>query len=376
MIPGPTEPEPEALAALSLPIMPHYGRPWGEYYDTVLNKLKKIFKTTKSEPMIIPAPGQVAVEMAVESLVRKNEEAYVCYNGFFGEMIADIITLHGSRPALIRGKGYGSAVTLDNVKGKLESKDVSGKVIFLVHNETSTGVTNPAAEIINYCKRKKNMITVLDSISSFGGVDIRVDEWGVDYCVGYASKALGGVFGAVPISVSEEAFRVAKKNASGVNGRFLNLNKWVEYKVKWKSIGHPYPCTMPTSTIVALDKAVDIALAEGLDRRYERHRKVAELARTGLESIGLEIFADKEYASNTVSVAKVTRDQDRLIRSELEEKYDIMIGGGINDLEGKIIRIGHMGTSATIPKISLTLSAIGSILAKQPKGRRHRAAAK
>src|SRR5437899_609620 len=94
MIPGPSEPEPEALAELSLPILPHYGKKWGETYDDTLSKLQKVFNT-KNEVILLPAPGSVAVEMASENLVRKGEKAFVCTNGFFSEMIVGIIKSHG-----------------------------------------------------------------------------------------------------------------------------------------------------------------------------------------------------------------------------------------------------------------------------------------
>jgi alanine-glyoxylate transaminase / serine-glyoxylate transaminase / serine-pyruvate transaminase len=365
MIPGPSEPEPEALATLSMPIMPHYGTKWGEFYYATLAKLQKIFKT-KNDVMLVPGPGQLAVEMAAENIARKGEEAYVCSNGYFGEMMEEIVGSHGVKPILVKSE-LGKAITLDQVKQALERKDVEGKSIFLVHNDTSTGVLNPAGEILRYCKQQKGMFTIVDCISSFGGTDIQVDEWKIDFCVGYASKALGGIFGIVPVSVSEDSWSAAKKNRDKISGRFLNLNEWAFYAKEWRRIGHPYPCSMPTSIIAALNTSVDIALKEGLVARYERHRRVAALTREGLESLGLEIFPDKKYASNTVSVARVDAKRDKLIRDTLDRKYDIMIGGGIGKLEGKIIRIGHMGTSASVAKVSIVLDAIKSILEDSEK---------
>ncbi len=363
MIPGPSEPEPEALATLSLPIMAHYGEKWAEFYYATLEKLQKIFKS-KNDVMLVPAPGQVAVEMAAENLPRKGNEAYVCSNGYFGEMMEEIVRAHGVKPVLIKSE-LGRAVTLDQVKETLEGRDLEGKCIFMVHNDTSTGIENPAGEILRYCKQQ-GMLTAVDCISSFGGADIRVDEWKADFCVGYASKALGGVFGIVPVSVSEDSWNAAKKHKDKINGRFLDLNEWAYYAKEWKKIGHPYPSSMPTSIIAALNTSVDIALKEGLANRYERHRRVAKMTRDGLESLGLEIFSDKNYASKTVSVAKVDEKLDKLIRDTLNNKYDIMIGGGIAGLEGKIIRIGHMGTSASVAKVSIVLSAMKTILDQAP----------
>jgi alanine-glyoxylate transaminase / serine-glyoxylate transaminase / serine-pyruvate transaminase len=359
MIPGPSEPEPEALATLSLPIMAHYGKKWADFYYATLAKLQKVFKTENSV-MLVPAPGQVGVEMAAENLPNKGDDAYICSNGYFGDMMEEIVRSHGVNPILIKSE-LGRAVTLDQVKAALEGKDVEGKCMFMVHNDTSTGIENPAGEILRYCKGL-GMLTAVDCISSFGGMDIQVDNWKADFCVGYASKALGGVFGIVPVSVSADAWAAAKKHKGKIVGRFIDLNEWAYYAKVWKRIGHPYPSSMPTSIIAALNTAADIALKEGLDKRYARHKKVAALTRDGLEDLGLEIFPDKKYASSTVSVAKVDPKRDKLIRETLSEKYDIMIGGGIGKLEGKIIRIGHMGTSANVAKVSIVLDAMRAIL--------------
>lgn len=366
MIPGPSEPEPEALATLSLPIMPHYGEKWGEFYYSVLAKLQKIFKS-KNEVLLIPTPGQVAVEMAAENLPRKGDEAFVCSNGYFGKMMEEIVRSHGAKPVMICSE-LGKAVTLEQVKGALEGKELTDKCIFMVHNDTSTGVENPAGEILRYCKQQ-GMLTVVDCISSFGGMDVRVDEWKADFCVGYASKALGGIFGIVPVSTSEDAWKAARKHKDKIVGRFLDMNEWAYYAKEWKRIGHPYPSSMPTSIIAALNTSVDIALKEGLPQRYARHKKVAALTREGLENLGLEIFPDKKYASSTVSVAKVDAMRDKVVRETLSKKYDIMIGGGIGELEGKIIRIGHMGTSASVAKVSIVLDAMRSILEGYEKKR-------
>lgn len=360
MTPGPSEPEPEVLSAMTLPILPHYGKKWKEVYDDTTSKLKKIFKTT-NDVIIVPVPGQLAVEMAVANLVTKGQEAFVCVNGFFSKMLVNMIEYWGGIPVEI-GSPWGNAVTAEEVKVVLDGhKDFSDKPLFVVHNETSTGVQNPVEEILKVCE-KKGMLKVLDSISAFGGMDVRVDEWKADFTIGYASKALGGVFGAQPIALSERAWETAKRNSDEIHARFLNLNVWrkaIEDMGRW---GHPHPSSMPTSIIVGLRKATEIALQEGLEERYRRHREVAAFTRKYLEEIQLELFPDEEYASDTVSAIKADPKWEAKLRSELISKYDIMIAGGLGQLEGKILRIGHMGTSARKAAISTTLTAMEKLL--------------
>jgi aspartate aminotransferase-like enzyme len=360
MIPGPSEPEPEVLSTLTLPILPHYGDRWIEVYNDTTSKLQKIFRT-KNEVIIVPIPGHLAVEMAVANLVTRGEEAYVCSNGQFSEDIVATVKQLGGKPVEIKSK-WGTAITGAQVAEVLDSKkDLTDKPLFLVHNETSTGVVNPAEEILKVCK-KHGMITVLDAISGFGGIDVRVDEWNVDYSIGYASKAFGGAFGAQPVALSKEVWDVAKKNEEKILTRYLNLNVWTEARVKMGSWGHPYPYSMPSSIIMGLRKAADIVLQEGLENRYRRHAEVARFTREGLKAIGLQIFPDERYLSSTVSVPKVDPAWEKEMRKQLVQKYDIMIGGGVGELTGRVVRIGHMGTSASYSKVSLTLMAMECIL--------------
>ena len=360
MIPGPSEPEPEVLGTLALPILPHYGDKWADIYNDTTSKLQKIFRTS-NEVIIVPIPGHLAVEMAVANLVTRGEEAYVCSNGVFSEDIIATVKQLGGKPVEIKSK-WGAAVTGAQVAEVLDSKkDLTDKPLFLVHNETSTGVVNPAEEIFRVCK-KHGMITVLDAISGFGGIDVRVDEWDVDYAIGYASKALGGVFGAQPVALSKEVWDVAKRNQDKIFTRYLNLNTWTEARVKMGPWGHPYPYSMPSSVIVGLRKAADIVLQEGLENRYRRHAEVAKFARARLKAMGLEIFPEEKSVSSTLSVPRVDPAWEKEMRKQLVEKYDIMIGSGTGELTGRVVRIGHMGTSASYSKVSLTLMAMESIL--------------
>ena len=340
--------------------MANYGSQWAAAYEDTLSKLQKVFKT-RNEVILLPSPGQTAVEMAVASLVRRGQEAFVCVNGFFSEMIVETLRSYGVKPRLIKA-AYGKAVHPEDVRAVVQSskKSKEPRCLFLVHNETSTGITNPASQIMRIC-RDEGLISILDSISAFGGIDIRVNEWKVDFCIGYSSKAIGGVFGVTPLAISKDCWEIAKKIKNSQN-RFLNLNIWTRYIDEWAPIGHPHPSSMPTNIVVALNRALDLALNEGLERRYRRHESMARTMEKGLEALDLRIFSDKKYASNTVTAADVDRKLDKRLRSELIQKYGIMIAGGLEPLGGKIIRIGHMGTSATTQAVATTLAAMRDIL--------------
>lgn len=362
MIPGPSEPEPEVTAALMMPVMAHYGSAWSHVYNDTLAKLQHVFGT-KNDVILLPSPGQTAVEMAIASLVTKGDEAFVCSNGFFSDMICEMLSYYGVKPQLIKAE-IGKSVRAENVRAVVQatkrSRNDDPRCLFLVHNETSTGLTNPAAEIMKVCK-EEGLISILDSISGFGGIDVRVDEWKVDYCIGYASKAIGGIFGVTPVSISTDTWKLARK-INSKQGRFLNLNVWRHYIDEWGSIGHPHPSTMPTNVIIALSKALDLVLEEGLEKRYKRHGQIARIVENGLEELKLQIYPERGFASNTVTAARTDPKLNSKLRHLLLDKYGIMISDGLGNLSGKIIRIGHMGTSATLPAVSTTLAAIGEIV--------------
>ena len=334
---------------------------WKEVYDDTTSRLKKVFKTTKSDVVIVPVPGQLAVEMAVANLVSQGMGAFVCVNGHFSKMLTGMIEYWGGSPVEI-SKPWGEAVTAEDVKKVLDRhRDLTDKALFVVHNETSTGVQNPVEEIFRVCE-KKGMMKVLDSISAFGGMDIRVDEWKADYTIGYASKALGGVFGAQPVAIGERAWETAKKHSKNIHTRFLNLNVWQEAIEEMGPWGHPYPSSMPTSVIVGLRKATELALQEGLEQRYRRHREVAAFAREQMHTLGLRMYPADGVASDTVCAVRADPLWEAKLRSELISKFNIMVSGGLGKLEGRLIRIGHMGTSANEAAISMTAAAMRSIL--------------
>lgn len=364
MIPGPSQPDPEVLRALAEPVLPHYGAQWKSIYDETTSNLRSVFGTTKSDVLLMPVPGQVAVETSVVNLVGRGGTGFVCANGVFSGMIPKMIRAIGARPVLIRSK-LGSGPTAEEVATTLDDsgRDVAGKTLFLVHTETSTGAATAPAEIFRECK-KRGVLTVLDTISTFGGMEVLMDEWGADYVIGYASKALGGVFGAQPIAIGKASWEKAEENKARIHSLFLDLNTWRKSIEEDSSWGHPYPSSMPTSVIVALRKALDLALEEGLPDRYKRHASAASRLRDGLDDLGLEVFTDERFLSNTVTVAKVQPAWSAPLRKRLLEKHDIMIADGLETLSGKIIRVGHMGTSATPEAISKLLEALSESLAK------------
>jgi alanine-glyoxylate transaminase/serine-glyoxylate transaminase/serine-pyruvate transaminase len=358
MIPGPTEVPHEVLASVSMPVYPHYGRDWAEIYEETTKLAAQLFNTS-GEVIIFPGPGSAALEMGIANLIAPGEKIIVISNGFFGDRIDEIAHHLGCRVVSLKAD-YGRVVEPRELEETLKiHRDVKGLAV--VHNETSTGVKNP---IIAYGRiaKEHNLFYIVDAISSYGAVELQVDDWGIDYCVGYAGKALSSVPGIAPVAIGPEVFRFIEDREWKPSSWFLDLTVWKNYMDKWRPIGHPYPSTVPTHSIVGLREALKIALNEGLEKRYERHEKMAAGFRKAVKAMGLEVVAPEEYASPTVTAVRSPEGLSSKIIREMLEKFNVMVSGGLGQLEGKCFRVGHMGLTATPHYIVYTISALARTL--------------
>lgn len=361
MTPGPTEVEQRVLNALSQRPMLHYGTKWKEFYASTLELMRELFEASPEEQIIlVPAPGSAALEMAIANVASPGDKVLNLRNGYFGEITKECAERHGIK-VIEPSTPYGMPVSTSEVKRLLEeTKDASA--IVLVHNETSGGVLNPVQEI-GQLARGYGIPLIVDTISSFGAVRTPMLEWNCSICVGYPSKGLSGIAGVVPLAVKRDAWdaSVKRKNKSTSAGRFFSFEVWDRYIREWDSMGHPFPTTMPTSVIQALSVAAQIALDEGITRREERHKRVsAKFRRMVRERLGhgLSVLPEESVASSTVTAIALANPAQDGVRAIMEKEYGITISGGLSQLKGKIIRVGHMGATATDACIERTASAL------------------
>jgi alanine-glyoxylate transaminase / serine-glyoxylate transaminase / serine-pyruvate transaminase len=363
MTPGPTEVGQGVLNALSERPMLHYGEKWKTFYASTLELMRELFEAAPDDQIIIvPAPGSVAMEMAVANLARPGEKILNLRNGYFGEVFRDCAEGHGIG-VVESDIPYGTPVPIPEVRRLLEEhKDVAA--VSVVHNETSGGVLNPVQEIGDLAKQY-GIPLIVDTISSFGAVRTPTQKWNCAICVGYPSKGLSGVPGATPVAINRKIWDEYARRKSENLGRFLSFAVWDHYIRDWGSMGHPFPTTMPTSVIQALAVAAQIALDEGLDARAERHRRVSAKCRKMVREIGLDILPEESVASSTVSAVKLSDPSQDSVRAIMDNEFGITISGGLSLLKGKIIRIGHMGLTATDPCIERTMTALKKSLELQ-----------
>jgi alanine-glyoxylate transaminase/serine-glyoxylate transaminase/serine-pyruvate transaminase len=355
MIPGPIQLHPEVLAELSRPSVPHYGADWTDFYNATVECLRQVCLTS-GEIFIIPGSGSAGLDAALGSSLAQDDKLLVLSNGFFGERLASIARAYKPNSTVLS-----SSIERPVEPEKLEevlTHDSAITAVAVCHSESSSGLLNPIREIASVCQRR-GVLLIVDAISSLGGVELRMDEWGVGLCVGASQKCLEGPAGLAVVAVGEAAWRtIAEKRTPGW---YLNLHVWKQFADEWAD-WHPYPITMAVPAVRALRQGLERVLAEGLTTRWERHRRMADLLRLRLSSLGYEPVFSPEIASPTVVAFFGRRDlpAGQLVQ-ELRTKEKILIAGGMGAFKGKAFRIGNMGPQAEVSQITELTEAVARL---------------
>ena len=232
----------------------------------------------------------------------------------------------------------------------------------IVHAETSTGVLQPLEEI-GAMAREAGALFLVDAVTSLGGTDVRLDDWGIDAVYSATQKCLSAGPGLAPVSFSARAVKTMEQRKTKVQSWYLDLTMIRKY---WEGAKRVYHHTAPISMIYALYEALRIILEEGLEARFERHRRNHELLREGLEKLGFEFIVAPDYRLPMLGAVKVPEGvEDAVVRRRLLEEYNIEIGAGLGDFAGKVWRIGLMGASCTENHVNVLLAALRTIIRKK-----------
>lgn len=358
LIPGPVSVEPEVLEALSRPVRAHYGADWAEFYGELTGSLREVFRT-QGDVQILFAPGTAAIESCFASTLARGDEVVVAANGLFGDRMVDVAAALGLQVHLVPVDPYSAVdpAALDEVL----QRHPGARAFGVVHHETSLGLANPVRDLCQLAS-ERGLLTIVDAISSLGGMDLEVDEWGIDLCVTVANKCLGGPIGVAPLSVSDRAWAAVDDGRSKAAGWYLNLYTWRRFSRMWAT-WHPHPTTVPTSTLEALATAVDGVLAVGLEAHKARLAAAAARVREGLRELQFEMLVDDEIASPVCTAvwARPGMDVDDYMQW-LRHEHGLRLGGGIGSLAGKIFRVGHMGLAADPEVVDGYLNATAEYL--------------
>ncbi len=361
MIPGPVDAEDDVLAAMAEPVLPHYGPVWLERYHEVLDLLKQLFGT-RNDLFLMASPGSAALDAAFGSLTRTGEKVLVPTNGFFGSRLSAMAQGYGLDVRMVEAPKE-QPLDPEAIRQRLSTeRDI--QAVALVHLETSTGVLNPLQEIAAVTN-EFGVPIIVDAVSSLGGVPLPVDEWGIDICVTVINKCLACPPGVALISVSQRAWDQIDSKSGRAHGWYLNLRVWRDYAINWAT-WHPTPTTMPTNNISALLVSLQRIMGGGLEAYYNRHVQAAQTVRSRLKQLGFEMFAAEAHCSPLITAMYGLPGMDITdFRRYLLEEWQIMISGGLDELSGKIFRMGHIGKAASPEYTDLLLDGVETYLRRQ-----------
>ncbi len=354
-IPGPTPVPPDILEAVGRPMVNHRGREFAGIIQRTSERLKDFFLTGQ-DVMIVSASGTGGLESCIVNVLSPGDKVLAVSIGAFGERFATIAEKYGADVTMLAYE-WGQAVRPDEVRQALKN-DPSIKAVLVTHNETSTGVTNPLAEIAEVVRQSGETLLLVDAVSSLGAIPLNMDELGLDVVATGSQKGWMVPPGLAFVSMSERAWKA--NETAKMPLFYFDLAKHRDAQAKGQT-----PFTPTMSIFFGLDIALERMALEGLESIFARHHKMGSLTRDGVKSLGLELLCeDERYASDTVTAVKCPEGIEvSALRTMLEDEYQVILAGGQGKLSGKIFRIGHLGL-VDENDITSSLEALGAALGK------------
>ena len=353
MLPGPTNVSDRVMQAMLKPVINHRGDKFREMYKGILEKTRHLFQT-EGEVVVLSSSGTGGVEAAVWNLIRPGDVAVVPVFGEFSTRLAETVELAGGRAVRVPSE-FGKLPSFEQLKAAMEGEG-SVRAMFLVHNETSTGVAAPYVEEAARLARDHGAFSVIDAISSLGGYAIPVDRWGVDLCITGSQKCIAAPPGLALLSVGPRVVDFLKR--SPPKTRYFELPRYLEFGARGET-----PFTPALPLFYALDEALQMLLEEGLAKRVERHDRMSATLYDGLAHLGLKPVAERSVRAKTVVASYYPAGvEDAKFRKALAQDRGVVVAGGFGPFAGKVFRVGCMG-QINEELAERTLTAVGETLA-------------
>jgi alanine-glyoxylate transaminase/serine-glyoxylate transaminase/serine-pyruvate transaminase len=358
MGPGPSDVHPRILEALSRPTIGHLDPAFIDMMEQTKQLLQYAFQTVNPLTMPVSAPGSAGMETCFVNLVEPGDKVIVCQNGVFGGRMIENVTRCGGTPIVVEDD-WGCAVDLAKVEAALEQNSDAGILAF-VHAETSTGARSDTRELVELAHRH-DCLTIVDSVTSLGGCELKVDEWDIDAIYSGSQKCLSCTPGLSPISLNDRALKKVRSRRNKVQSWFLDLNLVMGY---WGSgEKRTYHHTAPINALYGMHEALCMLQEEGLENAWKRHERMHNALKAGLEAMGIRFIVDEPHRLPMLNAVTIPEGvDDALVRNRLLDEYNLEIGAGLGALAGKVWRIGLMGYSAKAENVLLCVGALEAVL--------------
>ncbi|MEQ9464175.1 MAG: alanine--glyoxylate aminotransferase family protein [Haliea sp.] len=361
MGPGPSDVSPRVLGALGRPTIGHLDPLFVALMDEVKGLLQYAFQTENALTLPISAPGSAGMEACFVNLVSPGDTVIVCRNGVFGGRMQENVERCGGTAIMVEDD-WGQPVSIDKVAAAFKAHPEASLLAF-VHAETSTGVRSDA-EALCALARDHGALSIVDTVTSLGGIELKVDAWGADAVYSGTQKCLSCIPGLAPVTFSSRAVERIQARSHRVQSWFLDMQLVMGY---WGgSSKRAYHHTAPINLLYALHESLLMLREEGLEAAHARHRLHHDALVAGLEALGLEMAVAAEHRLPQLNAVRIPEGiDDAALRSTLLADFNLEIGAGLGALAGKTWRIGLMGHACSAANVTLCLTALAATLAQQ-----------
>lgn len=358
MGPGPSDVNPRILEAMSRSTIGHLDPEFIRLMDDIKELLQFAFRTGNRLTLPVSAPGSAGMEACFVNLLEPGDTAVVCQNGVFGGRMKENVERCGATAIMVEDE-WGKAVDPAKAEEALK-KHPEAKLLAFVHAETSTGARSDAKTLCALAKQY-DCLSIVDTVTSLGGIEVDVDGWGADAVYSGTQKCLSCVPGISPVTFSARAIEAIKSRKHKVQSWFLDMDLVMGY---WGGEAkRAYHHTAPINSLYALHEALLILREEGLQAAWDRHELHHRALAAGLEAMGLPLVVDAEHRLPQLnSVAIPAGVEDAAVRQVLLSDYNLEIGAGLGALAGKVWRIGLMGFACSRKNVLFCLGALDSTL--------------
>ena len=359
LTPGPSCMDPRVYRAMATPMVGHLDPWFMDMIGDVQILLRRVFQTDNRVTFPLSASGSGGIESAVLNPLEAGDDCIVCVNGVFSERMAVIAERTPANVIRVEA-AYGHPVDPEDVRRAAKGKKL--KLIGLTHGETSTGVLQHLADYRKVAD-EFGALLVVDAVATLAGVPLSIDRERIDICFSGSQKAISAPPGMSPMTVNDKAEEIIRGRKTKVQSWYFDLESAMNYWGKERLYHH----TPPIPLIFALREALRCVLEEGLEARWERHMHNQHALIAGVEAMGLEVFV-KNPADRLPTVTGVRIPEgieDRKVRGQLLDEFNIEIAGGLGPVKGKIWRVGLMGYSSQRQNVLLFLAALEKVLLDQ-----------
>jgi alanine-glyoxylate transaminase/serine-glyoxylate transaminase/serine-pyruvate transaminase len=361
MIPGPIEFEPAVLAALGEPTTSHVAPNFIEIFGQALERMRSVWLSNDGQPIVLAGSGTLAMDTAGANLIEAGDKALVVNTGFFSDRFGSILERYGAEVRHVRAP-IGDRPSIEQVEQALKNDHF--KLMTVTHVDTSTAVINDVKALAALARKYETLI-VVDGVCSVAGEELRMSDWDIDVALTASQKAISVPPGLALLVVSPRALEVFRQRRSPVANYYADWNNWLSIMEAYEARKAGYFGTPAVNLVNALNVSLGQILKEGMEARFERHRKLGQAAQAAIRALGLgQVPLGIECAAHTLSAPRYPKGVTGAKLLPRVQKAGAMLAGGLHpEIKAEYFRIGHMGPTS-IGDLLATIGALETGLAQ------------